>query len=281
MTIKSSPAAVNLIVMFEVSSQAAYTTRYQHPTWPGGASGVTIGIGYDCGYATATQIRSDWTGKIPDAMVEILARTAGIHGSPASSETHMVRDQVVIPWDAAMAVFIGHDMPKWEGMVTRALSNTDLLSGDSFGALVSLAYNRGVSFTAQGDRYNEMRAIHAHMAMKNFADIPNDFRSMKRLWPGVPGLRIRRDQEADLFAKGLGITAPSTPAAPATSISWVQNSLNLLGEQPPLIVDGIRGHSTTQAVKNFQTAYRLQPDGVVGPQTVAKITELLASQKGN
>lgn len=202
MAIKSSTTAVSLIVNFEVSSQAAYNAKYQHPTWPGGASGVTIGIGYDCGYATANQIRSDWTGKISDAMVQALARTAGIHGSPASSASHMLFGGVIIPWAAAMAVFIGHDMPKWESIVSHALPNTDLLSGDSFGALVSLAYNRGASFTLTGDRYAEMRDIHAHMTTKDFDRIPNDIRSMKRLWPNVPGLRIRRDSEANLFATG-------------------------------------------------------------------------------
>jgi hypothetical protein len=54
--LKSSQAAIDLIVMEEVSSQAAYTKLYQGPTWPGGASGVTIGIGYDGGYSTPAVI---------------------------------------------------------------------------------------------------------------------------------------------------------------------------------------------------------------------------------
>lgn len=281
--IKSSQQAVNLIIYFEVSSQAAYNAKFTHPTWPGGQSGVTVGIGYDTGYVTATQIRADWTGKISPAMVEALARTAGIHGSAASSYAHMLFGGVIVPWDAAIAAFMDHDMPKYEGMVTRALSNTSLLSPDSFGALTSLVYNRGPSFTLDGDRYAEMRAIHFHMVSKDFDAIPSDIRSMKRLWPNVPGLRIRRDKEADLFAKGLGDTEPEVQAAlPATSIIWVQRSLNLLGEVPKLTEDGAYGPLTIRAVKNFQIAYKLQPDGIVGPQTISKITELLssASQKG-
>ena len=77
---------------------------------------------------------------------------------------------------------------------------------DSFGALVSLAYNRGASFSAPGDRYREMRAIHDHMASGRFDKVPDEFRSMKRLWPNMAGLRNRRDHEADLFAKGLAAT---------------------------------------------------------------------------
>jgi GH24 family phage-related lysozyme (muramidase) len=114
-----------------------------------------------------------------------------------------------VPFDAAMAVFIERDMPKWEAIVTKALPNTDLLSGDSFGALVSLAYNRGASFSLNGDRYREMRSIHDHMASKNFAAIPADLRSMVRLWPTMLGLRLRRQQEANLFEKGLSDSSVS------------------------------------------------------------------------
>lgn len=206
MTIKSSPAAVNMIVFYEVSSEAAYNAKYQPPTWPGGMSGVTIGIGYDCGYASANTIRADWGDKLPTVMVEQLVHTSGIKGSPASSAAHALHGTVRVPFEAAMAVFTQHDMPKWEGIVSRALPNIDLLSSDSFGALVSLAYNRGASFDLEGTRYTEMRSIHTHMSNKNFSAIPNDIRSMKRLWPSVAGLRIRRDAEAGLFQKGLSDT---------------------------------------------------------------------------
>ena len=201
--VKSSQAAIDLIVAEEVSSQAAYQKLYQHPEWPGGASGVTIGIGYDCGYSTANTIQGDWGDKLPSAMVAALQAVAGIHGSPASSHAHELRGVVTVPWTAAMAVFIGRDMPKWEGIVSRALPNTDKLSPDSFGAIVSLTYNRGPSFDQGGDRYREMRAIKAHMATGQFAEIPGEFRSMKRLWPNVSGLQHRRDHEAALFEKGL------------------------------------------------------------------------------
>ena len=100
--LKSSQAAIDLIVMEEVSSQAAYEARYEHPTWPGGASGVTIGIGYDLGYATAGTIAADWSDKLPAAMVAALESVSGIHGSPASSHAHGLRGVVTVPWDATV-----------------------------------------------------------------------------------------------------------------------------------------------------------------------------------
>jgi len=48
-----------------------------------------------------------------------------------------------------------------------------------------------------------MNNIKQHMIDKNFAAIPEEFRAMKRLWPDLRGLRIRRDKEAQLFQDGL------------------------------------------------------------------------------
>jgi GH24 family phage-related lysozyme (muramidase) len=204
MVLKSSQAAIDLIVAEEVSSKAYYQANYQHPEWPGGMSGVTIGIGYDCGYSDSDTIRADWGDKLPSAMVQALIDVAGIHGTPAHSHAHELHGIVTVSWDAAMAVFLQRDMPKWEGTVARALPNTDLLTPDSFGALVSLAYNRGAGgFNSSNDRYREMRDIRDHMVRHEFSEIPDDFRAMKRLWPNVRGLRDRRDHEAALFQKGL------------------------------------------------------------------------------
>ena len=200
--LRSSQAAIDLIVAEEVSSPATYQKLYQSPTWPGGMSGVTIGIGYDCGYSTPDVIAADWSGRIPGNMVRSLEGVAGVHGSPAHALAHELHF-VTVPFGVAMDVFKLRDMPKWERIVAHALPNTDKLSADSFGALVSLTYNRGASYTLAGDRYAEMRGIRALMGAGQFERIPDEFRSMKRLWPNALGLRLSRDHEAALFEKGL------------------------------------------------------------------------------
>jgi GH24 family phage-related lysozyme (muramidase) len=73
---------------------------------------------------------------------------------------------------------------------------------DRLGALVSLTYNRGASYDTPGARYKEMRNIKSHMTAEDFERIPGDIRAMKRLWPGVAGLRKRREREARLFEQG-------------------------------------------------------------------------------
>src|SRR6266508_407829 len=55
-----SPRAFDLIIEFEVSSKQIYEQRYRSTIWPQAESGVTIGIGYDVGYATKTQLWNDW-----------------------------------------------------------------------------------------------------------------------------------------------------------------------------------------------------------------------------
>ena len=210
-----SQAAFDLIVEFEVSGEAAYNKLYRRPTWPKGASGVTIGIGYDCGYSTAAQIRSDWGGLLSPSMVAALASVAGLTGSRAQAALATVRDKVDVPWTAALAVFSNTSLPKYVALAAK-LPNWDKLSPDCKGALVSLVYNRGASFSNAGARYQEMRNIKAHMAAERFSAIPAELRNMKRIWAGDPGMRgllVRRDKEADLFGRGLE-PAPLAPAAP-------------------------------------------------------------------
>lgn len=199
-----SQAAFDLIVAEEVGGgEDYYTAHYQRPERPGGASGITIGIGFDCGFSTATQIGTVWAA-LPPPMVTTLQSVAGLTGSSAQARLASVRS-VIVPWSVAIDVFSNVDLPKWVNIVKMHLPNTDKLSPDCLGVLVSLTYNRGPSFDAAGDRYAEMRAIKAHMASCQFDRIPGDLRSMKRLWTtqSVRGVARRRDHEAALFQKGL------------------------------------------------------------------------------
>ncbi len=203
-----SQKAFDLIVAEETGGEAYYRETEQSTDWPGGASGVTIGCGYDCGYAGVADIAADWGDRLSPVMVKALQGVAGIHGSPAAALAHELRNMIDVPWDVALDVFKNRDVPKWETIVAKALANTDALlalphGGDSFGALVSLAFNRGASFALAGGRYREMRTIAAVMQARQFAAIPDQFRSMKRLWPNVRDLRDRRDHEAALFEGGL------------------------------------------------------------------------------
>jgi hypothetical protein len=218
-TVKSSQRAILLIVTEEDGDQNYYLKTEEHFSWPGGASGPTVGIGYDCGYSSAAQINADWAPFIGAARAQILASAAGLTGATAHQWVASHGNAITITWAESMAQFSGHELPKWEAITTEHLPNTDKLSGDSFGALVSLTYNRGPSYDLPGNRCLEMRNIKAHMAAQQFDLIPNEFLSMRRLWPVGKDLWNRRTHEALLFRDGLISAAPApTPApAPATS----------------------------------------------------------------
>ncbi len=202
-----SDAARDLIVAEEVSSRATYEARFQKPEWPGGASGITIGIGYDvgAGVRNVAQLRADWGLRIPESMIAALESCVGITGASAQPMLAGVRQRVSVPWDAAIDVFDAVDVPRWYNICVKALSNFEMLPPDCKGVLLSLAYNRGASFDKDGDRYTEMRTIKAHMIAKEFAKIPAELRSMKRIWPqrSMRGLVLRREHEARLFEQGM------------------------------------------------------------------------------
>lgn len=227
----SSQAAFDLIVAEEVSSKEVYSRKYRRPEWPGASSGPTVGIGYDLGQTDPGTIRADWIAIVSRPMLDVMVGCSGFTSGAGKAKTAQVRNLIDIPWDSAIAVHKQCVIPRWEARVQAALPNTNLLTGDSFGALLSLVFNRGPSFNNAGDRYREMRNIKAYMGTKEFHRIPAEFRAMKRLWPNLIGLQRRRDREAALFAKGLlptpvsrpipQSTQPSPPsAAPAISRLW-------------------------------------------------------------
>ncbi len=202
---RSSRAAVDLIVAHEISSKATYEKKYRRPEWPGVQSGITVGIGYDLGYNSADTILNDWKDFLPPDMVREMMRYAGITGSAAKQVLSQARQHIDVPWDAAMAVFMRTSLPKFEAMVLRACPGSEKLPAGCFGVLTSVTYNRGASFTKAGDRYREMRNIRAHVASGQWDAVPGELRNMKRIWanPPVTGLLRRRDEEASLWDKSL------------------------------------------------------------------------------
>ena len=63
-------------------------------------------------------------------------------------------------------------------------------------------------------------------------------------------------------------------------VKWLQESLNDLGADPKLIVDGRYGPKTRQAVKALQAAAGLKIDGIAGPVTEAALKLRLDTIRG-
>ena len=75
------------------------------------------------------------------------------------------------------------------------------------------------------------------------------------------------------------VSAAPTGAQPVRDGIWLQNSLNRLGANPKLDLDGIVGPATRNAVRAFQLAAGIGVDGLVGPETFAAIDKALADGK--
>lgn len=205
MTLKISPEAVTYIERAENDEGST------SPSWPGGASGITIGYGYDLGYAGATGVARDWA-ELPPSDLNRLCSYVGRRGV-AAQQVLPGACKIHVPLDVARRVFENTDIPRWTDRVTQAFENCGKLHPHSLGALVSLAFNRGLSMTdTQPGNRREMREIHDAMAACDFASIPASIRSMKRLWvgKGLDGLLTRRDAEAALFQLGLDAATQGT-----------------------------------------------------------------------
>lgn len=197
-------ASMRLILRFEVGGGEPYYNRFlKSPTWPGEASGVTIGVGYDLGYNTPASIRNDWSPRLSDAVVTRLVGCAGKTGPQARAMLASVRD-IVIPWAAAFAVYEDVTIPKFWEKTQRTFPGVDETHPNCRGGPLSLVFNRGESL--QGDRRREMRAIRGLVVSKDYRAIASQIGSMKRLWLGTTierGMSRRRDAEADLVLSAL------------------------------------------------------------------------------
>lgn len=196
--------AVTFIVNEEDGSAAYYARHYEHFDWPGGASGPTIGVGYDLGYVTMKEAIADWTGIVPDDVVTAICRGVGLRGEAAELFVRAHANTVTITFDQGLAQFKQREVPKWLARCRAALPGFDRMPPLCQGVMLSVTYNRGSGgYDDPSPRDAEMRAIKADIAAEKYNAIPMQLLSMRRLWPRGGDLWNRRTHEAALFQKGL------------------------------------------------------------------------------
>lgn len=209
-----SPEGVAWIADFEVGGRAYYDRRLRMPTWPGGASGVTIGIGYDLGYNTKAQIAADWAKLVTPQVLAALQSVAGVKGGRAKPlAAELAQDGVRIPWDAALEVFTKSSVPRFAKLMQGAFPGVEALPVPAQEALLSLVFNRGASL--KGDSRREMAEIRDFVGYwagssnrpRLLGLIADRVEDMKRLWigKGLDGLLTRRDAEAERIRDAFAI----------------------------------------------------------------------------
>ena len=192
------PAVVALVVRWEVGSPAQYARQYQGVICPGGASGPTIGIGYDLGTQSPAQIRASWGWhRDIDALV-----TASGQVGPDRCKAWATRHKAIrVAYSDAIRVFEQQDWPTYVMASSRAYRNGwEGLTYPHQAALTSNGYNRGFSFL--GSRRTEMREIRDTCVPVNDAPCTaGQLRASCRVWDSQPdirkGLCARRYSEAD------------------------------------------------------------------------------------
>lgn len=174
----------------------------QPSKWPGGASGITLGYGYDLGYESS--LEKDWSGILPADHVARLKRAVGRRGQRAQQIAHSFAG-IRVTRQQALKVFQERTLPKYEAETLVAFPGLEKMSANVRGALVSVVFNRGASMTDDPARpktqtRREMRSIREAVLCGNPLTIARNLRAMKRLWAGknLNGLLRRRDAEADL-----------------------------------------------------------------------------------
>ncbi len=175
----------------------------QPAKWPGGGSGITLGIGYDLGFVTVQQFEQDWGPILSADQMERLKTVIGLTGGAAKMRAPQFSD-IKVTRAQGEEVFKKRTLPLHSGRTEQAFPGVDQLPPDAQGALVSLVFNRGPGM--DGDRRREMRAVRDAVARKDLREIAGQIRAMKRLWEGqgLDGLLRRRDAEADLVESAIG-----------------------------------------------------------------------------
>jgi len=192
-----SRTGMEQLIAHEVISKNYYNRHLKHPVWPGGASGLTMGIGYDLGYNRRAQIDKDWRGRVPDADLDTIKNVSGLKADAAKAMLNSL-SEIEIDYEQAVSVFCDTTLPRHARLTRQVYDGIDGLFPDAQAALLSLVYNRGVSMS--GTRRKEMAAIRPLVLQQDYPAIAQEILNMKRLWAGkgLDGLLNRRDAEAAL-----------------------------------------------------------------------------------
>lgn len=118
-----------------------------HTHWPGAASGVTIGPGYDMGNRTADEVSNDLQAVgVPAATADTLAQGAGLTGAAAKAFAVAHRGDVSLT-DDQQASLLSNTVPPYQAAVQN--DTTTPLTQNQFDALVSYTYQEGAKGLAK------------------------------------------------------------------------------------------------------------------------------------
>ena len=185
------------VINFESGGETYYNKFLKKVCWPGGESGLTIGIGADLGYMSRDEFETYFETYFDSTSSSKLKSVIGLKGNNAKNKLSTVR-HIELSWSNAMNAFTRWTLPKFWRLSNGVWPGLDGLKEQAQIALVSIVFNRGTS--VKGSSRIEMKNIKAFVIKKDYPGIAREIRSMKRLWSSknMSGLIKRRDVEADM-----------------------------------------------------------------------------------
>ena len=161
---------------------------------------ATIGIGYDLGMTSRSDIRADWEPLLAEADLVALLAVQGVTGQAAKRLAQGI-SQVVIPLEQAEQVFYTRTAPLYAARTRAAFPGAQKLPPDAQSMMLSLVYNRGTSVSGSTRREMANLQVLLRRAAPDLEQMACEFESMQRLWPGaeLAGLRARRQREAAMI----------------------------------------------------------------------------------
>jgi hypothetical protein len=178
-----------------------------HPYWPGGTSGVTLGVGWDAGYHSRAELRETWAVLGVDALA-LLDGAAGKKGREAQALIPQLR-AISVPRDLSIQVLNRSLNNDYYPLVVRLFPGLERLPAEAEVVFISVVFNRGPSIghdpdwstAKEVDRRFEMRRMQADVRDADMFAIYAHLGTMKRLWEsaGPRGLPLRRRDEQALI----------------------------------------------------------------------------------
>ena len=203
---------VAFLALEETGGLGYYDKVTKWPHYPGVASGVTIGVGYDLRFNSKENFYDLWGDHLPAQFMDELAKDIGKKGTKKRIK-ELKQMQIEVPFKAAWPVFIEKTLPRFYDNTKAIYPSLENLPELCRSVLVSIVFNRGNSL--KGPKRSEMRAIRdilksavsleINKPKKKMilSDVEDEIVSMKRLWGLDSGLAKRRQSEANLWRKGL------------------------------------------------------------------------------
>lgn len=203
---------IAFIAKEETGGLGYYDLITKWPHFPGYASGITIGVGYDLRFNPKEDFIDAWGDYLPINYINELEKDIGKKGTKDRAR-ELKEMGISIPFKYAWPVFVNNILPEYYNRTESIYPLLKDLPDLCRSVLVSLVFNRGTKLS--GSTRREMKNIRDILSLVDIENITknesknillsveDEILSMKRLWAPQSGLIKRRQSEANLWREGL------------------------------------------------------------------------------